>query len=92
MTPILTNTSPILSLSVSHQPDGPWAVIRSDGTVISIHDTNAQAWRAADRASNEPLNKREATADFVFSKMAAGDGVRSPNEVKRKGKWKGARR
>lgn len=79
-------------MNVSQRPDGRWIVTDADGSTISDHDTNSQAWRAADRASNEPLNKREAIADFVFGKMAAGDGVRSPNETKRSHKWKGTRK
>lgn len=79
-------------MNVSKRADGRWIVTDADGNTISDHDTNSQAWRAADRASNEPLNKREAIADFVFGKIAASDGLRSPNELKRKRKWKGTRR
>ena len=76
-------------MNVSQRTDGRWIVTDPDGNTISDHPTNSQAWRAADRATNEPINRREAVADFVFGKMAAGDGVRSPNEVKRTRKWKG---
>lgn len=70
-------------MNVSQRSDGRWLVTDADGNTISDHPTNSQAWRAADRATNEPINKREAVADFVFGKMAAGEAVRSPNEVKR---------
>ena len=54
------------------QRDGRWAVLDPAGNTISTHDTNAQAWRAADRLANEPISKREDTADWAFRKSAGG--------------------
>lgn len=53
-------------MTVSRLPSGKWAVLDSTGAVISEHETNAQAWRALDRMQNEPINKREDTADWVW--------------------------
>jgi hypothetical protein len=50
-----------------------WAVIDDEGRVASEHDTNSAAWRALDRLQNEPINKREAIADWVFRKIPAGE-------------------
>lgn len=59
---------PTVDVTVHRTPSGTWAVADEHGTIISEHPTNSQAWRAADRLSNEPINKREATSDWVFRK------------------------
>lgn len=58
------------NISVARGQNGRWAVILVEtGAVLSEHDTNARAWRAADLASNEPLNKRQAVAEWAFNQI-----------------------
>lgn len=57
---------------VSRRADGQWIVTDPAGNTLSTHNTNAQAWRAADRLANEPISKREDTADWAFRKSANG--------------------
>lgn len=52
-------------MTVTRLPDGRWAVTDLAGKIISTHDSNSRAWRAADRLANEPINKREDTADWL---------------------------
>jgi hypothetical protein len=76
-TPILTNTFPFLqtpgSFTVAQQPSGRWAVHDAAGVVISEHDSNSRAWRAADKLANDPINKREDAAAWSFRKSAGGE-------------------
>lgn len=59
-------------LKVEKQADGTWAVVDADGAVLASGMSNAQAWRRLDILSNEPLNKRQETADWSASQMLRG--------------------
>ncbi|MEO9230907.1 MAG: hypothetical protein ABI216_18445 [Devosia sp.] len=61
-----------MNITVRQSSDGKWQVV-ADDLVLSEHETNSRAWRAADRAANEPINKREETADWSFRKSAHGE-------------------
>jgi hypothetical protein len=47
-----------------------WAVYDPRGIIVVIADTNAAAWRIADRLNNEPISKAEDTADWIARKEA----------------------
>ncbi len=68
------------ALSVSRRDDGRWVVTDPAGKVVSDHDTNSQAWRAADRASNEPINSREDFGEWSFRRKAAASGLGKPKK------------
>lgn len=53
-------------MTVSRLPSGKWAVLDNFGAVISEHDSNSAAWRALDRLENQPVNKREDNANWVW--------------------------
>lgn len=60
------------TISVARGKAGRWAVVVVEtGQVLSEHDTNARAWRAADLATNEPLNKRQSVGEWAFNQMTA---------------------
>ena len=59
-------------MKVCRKPDGQWAVENADGEVVGLYPSNAAAWRALDRLQNEPINKREDTADWAFRQSGPG--------------------
>lgn len=60
------------SMTVSKTANGKWGMFSEAGDLLSEHDTHAEAWRAHDRLMNEPVNKREDTADWIFRKADLG--------------------
>ena len=56
-------------MTVTKLESGRWAVLDDAGSDISEHDSNAQAWRAADRAANELLNKSEDRSEWVTNQI-----------------------
>jgi hypothetical protein len=69
-------------VTVTQRTDGKWIVTDAAGTTTSEHDTNAHAWRAVDRAANEPNSKREDTADWAWRQSLdapAYEGARRVN-------------
>lgn len=53
------------------QRNGKWFV---DGEInAGPFDTNAQAWRWIDRATNEPHNRKEAAHDWAASQFLKSD-------------------
>lgn len=56
-------------ITVEQKKGGKW-VVRKDGLIISEHDTNADAWRAADRMNNDIISPSEKKAEFIFNKSA----------------------
>jgi hypothetical protein len=54
-------------LTVRRHESG-YAVFRGKD-LLSIHDTNGQAWRALDRAENEPINRQEQVSDWVAEQI-----------------------
>ncbi len=56
-------------MTVVRLDSGMWAIIEpSTGAIVSTHETNGQACRALDRLQNEPISKREDTADWIARK------------------------
>ncbi len=48
---------------------GIFVVERSDGKVMRMCETNAEAWRAVDRLENEPINRQEELGDWISRKI-----------------------
>lgn len=46
--------------------DGRWAVIYCGEIVAGPFDSNAQAWRALDRMTGDPISRSEKVADWAF--------------------------
>lgn len=65
-------TKRFFTLRVEKQEDGTWSVLDADGAVLASGMSNAQAWRRLDIISNEPLNKRQDTADWSASQTLKG--------------------
>jgi hypothetical protein len=52
-------------MTIDQAPDGKWQALDSDGNVLAVFQTNAEAWRYVDRANDEPLNRQEHLWDFL---------------------------
>ena len=55
-------------MKVVQMPSGKWVVIDERERVGWEFETNEQAWAAYDRLANEPMNRREAVANWLFKK------------------------
>jgi len=50
---------------VSKHPDGGYCVMNGASIVAGPFDTNAQAWRALDRISGEPISRSEKVSMWI---------------------------
>lgn len=57
-------------MKVERDGERDWKVVSDNGETIEGGLSNAQAWRRFDILSNEPINKRQDTADWSFSQNA----------------------
>lgn len=63
-----------MNATVRRDDDGTWSAVSGDGKVIADRLTNAQAWRAADKANREPVNRSQVVSDWAFSKQSECTG------------------
>ena len=56
--------------SVGHVSGLGWVIFDPSNAIVDTAETNAAAWRKADRLNNEPTSKAEDTADWIARKEA----------------------
>jgi hypothetical protein len=54
---------------INRRQDGTWEA-RHNGETLGPFNSNAAAWRALDRAANEPINRGEDVAEWVAKQDA----------------------
>lgn len=52
-------------MNVFKQPDGKYLVVNGGNVLAGPFDTNAQAWRALDRISGEPISRSEKVSMWI---------------------------
>ncbi|WP_274626551.1 hypothetical protein [Arvimicrobium flavum] len=55
-------------MTVIRTDDGRWAVTNGSDIVAGPFNTNAEAWRAADRMTGDPISKSEERGEYVWNR------------------------